>query len=215
MSAPVSRSTSVLLIEPHKALALKFRDLLVTSLSTIPDIQMVDSLQDGLNFLSSHEISLTLLDLALPDSTGSDAVRRIRAATPRSAVIVFTESGNVDSLLEAVQAGAHEILPTLLPSPQTLALSIRTALMRACPSNMSPAALQSPSSITIALTPLPKLAHDLNNALTSINGFTDILLNRLQAEDPLRRCAEQIKDACDHAASLTKELGCWSTGAPS
>lgn len=216
MPTSVSNSTSILLIEPNKTLALKFRDLFATSFSTIPGAQMVHSFQEGLNFLRSREISLVLVDLELPDSTGADAVRMLRAAAPRSAVIAFTPSGNVEPLLEAVQSGAHELLPKVLPSPQELTLAVRTALIRVSPSKIPTEALQSPP-LPIAISPasLLKFAHDLNNALTSINGFTDILLSRLPAEEASHRCAEQIKDACDRAALLTRDLARLSTGAPS
>jgi len=58
-----------------------------------------------------------------------------------------------------------------------------------------------------------KLTHDLNNALMSINGFTDILLACLPADESPHRCAEQIKDSCDRASLLTKDLARLSTDA--
>ncbi|NJN36047.1 MAG: hypothetical protein HC794_02115 [Nitrospiraceae bacterium] len=51
----------------------------------------------------------------------------------------------------------------------------------------------------------------MNNALTSINGFTDILLARLPAEEAPHRCAEQIKESCDRAAILVRDLASFST----
>lgn len=215
MPLSVSNETSVLLIEPRKTLALNFRDLLAKSFSTIPDAEIVHSLQEGLNTLRSREFSLVLVDFELPDSTGPDAVRALRTTAPHSAVIVFTQSGNVESLLEAIQAGSHELLFNVLPSPQELGLAVRTALIRARSSKMLTEASQSPFPIAISRVSLPKLAHDLNNALTSINGFTDILLTRLPAEEAPHRCAEQIKDACDRAAELARDLSRLSTGAPS
>ncbi len=50
------------------------------------------------------------------------------------------------------------------------------------------------------------VAHDFNNLLTVINGYSGFLLNRLHAHDPLRPYAEQISQAGEHAASLTKQL---------
>lgn len=215
MPLSVSDVTSVLLIEPKRTLALNFRDLLSKSFSTIPDAKIVHSLQEGLNILRTREFSLVLVDFELPDSTGPDAVRVLRASAPHSAVVVFTQSGNVESLLEAVQAGSHEVLPDVLPSPQELALVVRTALIRARSSKILAEASQSPFPIAISGQSLPKLAHDLNNALTSINGFTDILLTQLPAEEAPHRCVEQIKDACDRATELARDLSRLSTGVPS
>lgn len=215
MPLSVSNITSVLLIEPKKTLALNFRDLLSKSFPTMPEAGIAHSLQEGLNILRSQEFSLVLVDFELSESTGPDAVRVLRTTAPHSAVIVFSQSGSAESLLEAVQAGSHEVLHTVPPSTQELTLAVQTALIRARSSKILTEASQSPFPIAISGVSLPKLAHDLNNALTSINGFTDILLTRLPAEEAPHRCVEQIKDACDRAAELARDLSRLSTGAPS
>jgi PAS domain S-box-containing protein len=50
------------------------------------------------------------------------------------------------------------------------------------------------------------IAHDFNNLLTAITGYSDLILRRLRADDPLRRNVEEIKKAGDRAASLTRQL---------
>ncbi|MHB8754854.1 MAG: PAS domain S-box protein [Candidatus Acidiferrales bacterium] len=50
------------------------------------------------------------------------------------------------------------------------------------------------------------IAHDFNNLLMVIQGYTELLLDRLGNEHPLRRNAEQIHDASQRAASLTRQL---------
>jgi PAS domain S-box-containing protein len=50
------------------------------------------------------------------------------------------------------------------------------------------------------------IAHDFNNLLMVIQGYTELLLDRLGGEHPLRRNAEQIHDASQRAASLTRQL---------
>ncbi|MGE0643479.1 MAG: response regulator [Nitrospira sp.] len=206
MRTLVPSPTSILLIEPKKSLALQFRDLFAMFVPTIPSPQVAYTLQEGSDFLSSCGVSLILLDLDLPDSTGPDAVRTLRVAAPQSAVIAFTESGSIDLRLEAIQAGAHELLHHIPPSPQELTLASQFALARVNSSTMPSGSTPSSFSFAYSPTSLQKLTHDLNNALTSINGFTDILLARLPEEEPPHRCAEQIKDACDRASLLSKEL---------
>lgn len=50
------------------------------------------------------------------------------------------------------------------------------------------------------------IAHDFNNVLTAILGYSDLLVNSLDPESPLRRDAEEITRAGGRAASLTRQL---------
>src|SRR6202040_3864761 len=50
------------------------------------------------------------------------------------------------------------------------------------------------------------VAHDFNNLLTIIKGHGDLMLERLQASDPLQRNANQIEKAANRAVSLTRQL---------
>jgi signal transduction histidine kinase/CheY-like chemotaxis protein len=50
------------------------------------------------------------------------------------------------------------------------------------------------------------VAHDFNNVLTVIKGHSDILMDRLPANDSLRGSAAQIEKGASRAASLTRQL---------
>ena len=50
------------------------------------------------------------------------------------------------------------------------------------------------------------IAHDFNNLLTVINGYSDLSMKKLQAEDPLRLNLKEIRKAGDRAAALTRQL---------
>jgi PAS domain S-box-containing protein len=54
------------------------------------------------------------------------------------------------------------------------------------------------------------IAHDSNNILTAISGYSDLVLRRLPEDNPLRRNVEQIKKAGERAASLTRQLPAFS-----
>jgi PAS domain S-box-containing protein len=50
------------------------------------------------------------------------------------------------------------------------------------------------------------LAHHLNNMLTVVTGYSDLLLSRLAEDDPRRRDIARIREAGDRAAELTREM---------
>lgn len=58
------------------------------------------------------------------------------------------------------------------------------------------------------------LSHDFNNVLTSITGYSSLLLQTADPEDPNRKDLEEIKRASDRAAALTRQLLAISGRAP-
>jgi DNA-binding NarL/FixJ family response regulator len=206
MSTELSSSRAALLIESDPDLAQAFRELIVLAYHSSVTLDVVFSLEEGLAYLQAHHVPVILIDLSLSSNAGRDAVERVRETAASSAIIVFHRTIDTTRLSDAIRAGAHEVLPVIPPSAETLRLSITSALIRAaCPQTVTEPVPSGDSHQTLSL-PLAKVAHDLNNCLTSINGFADILLARLSAEDPSQYCAEQIKLACTRAEILIKQL---------
>ena len=50
------------------------------------------------------------------------------------------------------------------------------------------------------------IAHDFNNLLTGILSYSDLILQELRPNDPIRNDIEQIRDAGQRAAGLTRQL---------
>jgi two-component system cell cycle sensor histidine kinase/response regulator CckA len=50
------------------------------------------------------------------------------------------------------------------------------------------------------------VAHDFNNLLTVILGHANLMVDQLSDGDPLRESAEEIRDAGDRAAAMTRQL---------
>lgn len=50
------------------------------------------------------------------------------------------------------------------------------------------------------------MAHDFNNMLTAINGYSDLILRKIAPDDPIRRNVIEIKKAGERSADLTRQL---------
>jgi two-component system, cell cycle sensor histidine kinase and response regulator CckA len=50
------------------------------------------------------------------------------------------------------------------------------------------------------------VAHDFNNLLAVISGYTEMMLKRLRADDPLRRNAEAIQRATEWGSALVQQI---------
>jgi len=53
---------------------------------------------------------------------------------------------------------------------------------------------------------LAGVAHDFNNMLTAIIGYTDLSLRKVEHENPIRRNLEETRKAAERAASLVRQL---------
>jgi two-component system cell cycle sensor histidine kinase/response regulator CckA len=58
------------------------------------------------------------------------------------------------------------------------------------------------------------IAHDFNNLLTIINGYSDLVLDQLPPDEPMRKNLEEIQKAGLHAAALTTRLLAFSRKQP-
>jgi DNA-binding NarL/FixJ family response regulator len=200
-----SQPTSVLLIDPERRLSLKLQDLLFGLFQESLDLATACSLRDGITYLCTHQVSLILISLAVSDYKGLDAVRALRLTMPDSSLIAYGAAVNETLRLDAIRAGAHEVLSIAEISADAFRLAAECAMARAKIRQMDTDSL--PPGQPLPHHPaMSRLAHDLNNAITSVNGFADILLARLPADEPARTCAEQIKQAGVRAAALVKAL---------
>ena len=93
-------------------------------------LERTAALQEGLDRLAKGDTDTVLLDLDLPDSHGVDTVVRVRERDPEIPIVVFTMSGDDDTALRALEAGAQDYLVKSELNGSLLRRSIRYAIER-------------------------------------------------------------------------------------
>jgi len=76
---------------------------------------------------SGAPVDMVLLDLVMPGISGQDTLVEMRARSFRQPVIVLTATGGIDTVVQAMQAGACDFF-VKPASPERITVSIRNAL---------------------------------------------------------------------------------------
>jgi DNA-binding NarL/FixJ family response regulator len=98
----------VLFVEDHQLLA----EALSAMLAREPDIEVVGvagSVAQAKE-LARERLDVVLMDYRLPDGTGADATRAIKARWPVARVVMLTAVKDDETVLESIQAGADGYL---------------------------------------------------------------------------------------------------------
>ena len=200
--------TSILLFGSEAFLAGALDAWLHTQFADPLEIASVHTVPEVLAYLQSHRVDLVLVD----EAAAQNELRTIHTVSPTTAIIALAIGTEASALLCALRQGAHEVL-SLRPSAETdHARTIERALARV---NGRPGILKERATRVCEVQPSPRLIHDLNNLLTSINGFADLLLAQLSTDNPARMGAEQIRLAGKRAATLLKTQSPGHSGLPS
>ena len=171
-------------------------------------VAAVHTIPEALVYLRAHRVDLILVD----EVTAQTELRTIHTASPTTAIIGLIMKVDESVQLLMLRQGVHEVL-CLLPSTDTdHAHTVKRALARV---NGRAGLLKSGERCSDLATAPPRLIHALNNLLTSINGFADLLLTQLPPDNPARMGAEQIRLAGKRAATLLKAQSSEHSGLPS
>ena len=103
-SSPVNR-IRVLVVDDHQLL----RKGVAAVLEDEPDIAVVAEASNGreaVDAFAAHRPDVTLMDLQMPEMTGTEAIREIRARYPEARIVVLTTYRGDVSALRALKAGA-------------------------------------------------------------------------------------------------------------
>ncbi|MDX6680799.1 MAG: hypothetical protein QOG94_838 [Solirubrobacteraceae bacterium] len=120
----------VLLVGDGAADAQLTSDTLVFAREPRCRVTCAERLTGALGLLAQESFDVVLLDLGLPDASGLDAVRAVRAAAPETALIVLSGRGSEATAVAALEAGAQDYLVKGRADGDALQRSIRFAIAR-------------------------------------------------------------------------------------
>jgi DNA-binding NarL/FixJ family response regulator len=109
----------VLSVDDHPLL----RDGLAALISNRPGMVLVaqaSSAQEGIAEFRKHQPDVTLMDLRLPDKSGIEAMRAIRAEFPEARIIVLTTFEGDVEIQRALEAGARAYILKNMPPKELL-----------------------------------------------------------------------------------------------
>lgn len=162
-------SLRVLLVEDNPGDARLVREFL-RDISEL-ELHHVDSLAEGLEHLTIHDVDVILLDLGLPDSQGLETLHRVVAGASESPVIVLTGLDDEMTGMAAVRAGAEDYLAKGEWAGQILPRTIRYALER--------------SENRLQL-------RRLNQILMAIRGVNQLIVREHDVGRLIQRCCEEL-----------------------
>jgi len=113
----------VLLADGNRLFRAGIRTLLAQH-QDIAVLEDVGSGEDALKVLKAQEADVVVMEVNLPDMSGLEALRRLRAASENPQVLFLTTVDDAETLLAAAEAGAAGYILKDI-SPENLANAIR------------------------------------------------------------------------------------------
>jgi two-component system, cell cycle sensor histidine kinase and response regulator CckA len=120
----------VLLVEDSGPDAVLVQGLLRRTHKDSFSVTHVTTLREATGLLDSVQFGIVILDLGLPDSTGLDTLRTVRAHTSNVPVIVLTATDDEALGVAAIGEGAQDYIPKGHLQPYLFARSVRYAMDR-------------------------------------------------------------------------------------
>lgn len=170
-------------------------------------ITRVQTRDDFVSALERGSIDLIFSDFALPAFDGLSATDLVRTRWPSIPLILVSGSLDDKLAITSFKSGATDCVPK--NDLSRLAPAVRRAMReveeRAERQRLELQVIEAQKMEVISQLS-SGVAHDFNNILAVIVGYSELITLNLSEDSPLQKYAEEIRHASDRAAGLTRQL---------
>jgi two-component system, cell cycle sensor histidine kinase and response regulator CckA len=167
----------------------------------------VQTRDDFVAALEHGGIDLILSDFSLPAFDGLSAVELVHARWPDLPVILVSGSLGEERAIDSLKRGATDYV--LKQRLTRLAPAVRRAMQEVedrCEHKKLEAQFIEAQKMEVVGHLASGVAHDFNNIIAVILGYSDLLTSDLDPDSPLQKYTEEIRHASERAAGLTRQL---------
>lgn len=165
------------------------------------DLHVCGTLNDAEKLIMAGKFDVLVTDLSLPDSDGIHTLKRLKLAVGQTPIIVLTDTSVQQQGVDAIKLGAADFV--LKDSLKTR--NLVDAILHAIEHNRIQGELDRSRQLEVMGQLSAGIAHEFNNLLTVIQGYSGILLEHADSDD-IREPAQLIEKATMKASSLTRQL---------
>jgi len=130
LPAAPKQPLALLLIEDSPPYAALLSEMLHGILGASVEITAAATLEEGRERLREQRADCVILDLALPDAEGLEALRSVAAQVPSTPIVVLTGRDDDALAIAALQEGAQDFIPKRRADGELLVRAIRYAIER-------------------------------------------------------------------------------------
>jgi phosphoserine phosphatase RsbU/P len=177
------------------------------------DIKRTRDFTEGLKLANSEAFNVAMLDLELPDGQGLAMIEEIRAKAPLLAIVIISHVDDEHLATQAVKAGAQDYLVKTKVNADVIWRVIGYAIER---KHLEEALRKSHEQlgqlqkIQVAATLAGSVAHDMNNQLTPLMGYLDLMLSQATPDHPFYDFLSEAKKSGKGCAEVVQRLAGFS-----